>query len=300
MQSRMRFRRDGWDTGCWGFHPDVIGGGNGVSVVSREASQGGDRVIGIDTRSGRTLWERAIATRGYGAGASPDGELCWVIGHRDESAADAMELRAFACRTGRARFSVPDVEVAAWSATAPAGLFVAGAREAALVDPQRGRPRWRRAIQSGEVALVAGARVHEESPAYASSDRERTLLVLSPSDGNVVIRVPLPAHEGVIGRADGTLIVGESAEIDAAGARHTRTPSRRVLEVVRGGGTSPATVFLTRPSRRAILRFPSDAWSLGAHHEGGSTYDAVYVWSTTGIGAVRVFVVADVPPSVSP
>lgn len=277
--SRMRFDRSGWDSGCWGFSPDLVGRGGDVVVIAGGDASDRTAVIGVDARSGRRVWTRSLAARSFAGGASPDGAACWVVD-------DTSVLHAFDCATGRRRFALRDTEAARWSTGPPEGLFVWQRQRVAFVEPERGRRRWQRTIARGEVALVAGARLERDEGVH-DGDRERTLLILGARDGAVLARLTLRAGDRVVAsETEGALRTATHA-IDESGrvrdARHVPT-----FEVERGPAGSPAAVYVSRPTRREVLRLPSDAWSLGEHTEGATSFLALFIHRADGPGEVRV------------
>ena len=256
---------DGPSPRCMG-DLDVLAATDASVLVSSRTSQA-PIVTAID-EGGSVLWRSSdpacASCAPLGAGAAPDGALCWTTDRR--SATEAI-VRGFDCATGAVRFAHPialgdrdrsSEIVTGWSGSGPrpALLVQAGRRAIALsVDGER---LWHRPLPAGTLANLPALRV----PSYPLAiDGVDAIAHLDPATGETLRTREVASGREVRIASDGTIaVVREGSTFDRGGAR---VPPPEIFAFARAPTGSRATI-----GDREVLALPGDGWVLGEHREG--------------------------------
>jgi len=188
-------------SGCFGSGTSLVAGTSKMAMASVEDEKTSMTgifskklvLLGLDRATGKERWRSAeMATLGSlrHTGASPDGKTCWIANHEGD-------LRVFDCergavlwkRAGAGGDAMPSRELVGYEQEQKA-LFRMLDGEAALFDLRSGAPRWKVALPAGHAAIPAGLAVQLYD--ITADDAPLSLDILSPKDGSVLARVPMP------------------------------------------------------------------------------------------------------------
>ncbi len=208
------------DTVCFN-RPALLLRAAAATIVRVEDAAHDPTIMGLDPRTGATLWQRrdlgaAISQYGDEAGTDPAGTLCWL--------ADRSSAVVFDCAAGTTRWRATTGEPETHGQTAlrwHQGALAVTHQDARrtkieLRDARVGKRRWQRSLPADHWPLLPG----EAPPRYPRTE-VRSYVVLEPTTGATRAEIQLAAGQALYSAPGGGYLRhgdGKLAEFDARGA----------------------------------------------------------------------------------